>query len=126
VARGHRAWVSIRVGFPVTHYSEHDRNLWQLRLTSALQAACNGQTAIVIVPRNDWKQVTLSQLVHLLDKDHPLKHALRATPDALVFEGTRGQVRIYTSAHITYDRKQRRLLDYPHGTPTFLHPEVDA
>jgi hypothetical protein len=97
---------------------------WPARLRAALQVVTAGNTAIVIVPLRLPKQAAINALVSLLGNGHPLKPYVRATTDALHFEGTRGQVRVYPCDHITYDPKQRRLLDYPHGTPTFLHPEV--
>jgi hypothetical protein len=106
-------------------YRDHDHAEFEYRLTQALRIALEGNTALVIVPTNAHRQPALNTLGSLVGNEHPLKHALRATGDALVIEGTRGQVRIYPADHITYDFKNKRLLDYPQGTPTFLHPDVE-
>jgi hypothetical protein len=103
---------------------EVNANLFKDRLREALAVARRGNTAIVIVPHGYPHSDALAYLGQQLN---PITetHA-RASADALYFEGTRGSVRIYPVTHITYDHKQKRLLDYPAGVQTFLHPEVEG
>ena len=100
--------------------------LFEERLTRALAMALQGQTAIVIVPAHF--PAPRQQIINWLTRHVPPEaaHTLRALPDSIHFEGSRGQVRIVPHDHFTYDAKQQRLLDYPAGTPTFLHPEVET
>jgi hypothetical protein len=93
------------------------------RLMEALQVARCGNTAIVIVPCDYPRNQAITVLLHWLDDEHI--HNARVASDALHFDGTRGSVRLYPCDHVTYDVKQRRLLDYPAGVPHFLHPEVE-
>lgn len=111
----------------MTKAASMSNDLFQARLKQALDVARGGNTAIVIVPLRYPKRAAVSAMVHLLQEPvDPLLHAMRATSEMLCFEGTRGSVRVYACDHITYDRKLQRLLDYPAGTPTFLHPEVET
>src|SRR5580658_10995205 len=111
-------------------FSDRERynaNLWELRLTAALNAACNNQTAIIIIPPSFPKHYVVNRLAQLLaSTNNPLQHALRATQDSVHFEGLRGQVRVYHSDHYEYDAKLRHFRGYSHDTPTFLHPEVEG
>lgn len=34
--------------------------------------------------------------------------------------------RVYSTDNIEYDAALKRMRGYPHGTPTFLHPEVEG
>lgn len=91
-------------------------------LRSALNTALSGQCALVIVPRDYLKHVVLARLVQLIDGTHNV----RMPGTELHFEGTRGSVRIYSTDNIEYDAVLKRMRGYPHGTPTFLHPEVEG
>lgn len=104
---------------------ERNNELFKYRLLEALKVACNGGIAIVIVPYEAvYKHEALAFLGQSLDRERD--HNACATPDAIHFSGTRGSVRIYPADHITYDRKQQRLLDYPPFIRHFLHPEVEG
>lgn len=107
-----------------THISRSPVDLlFEEHLTRALATALQGQTAIVIVPAHAPRQPVLNWLVRHVPPERA--HELRVLSDAVHFEGSRGQVRIVPHDHVTYDRKQQRLLDYPAGTPVFIHPEVE-
>ena len=89
----------------------------------ALDVARSGNVAIVIVPDMSYAQSVLNPMAQMIRMDDPIP---RATSSELHFEGTRGSVRIYPVTHITYDPKQKRLMDYPAGIQHFLHPEVEG
>lgn len=103
---------------------QRNAQLFEQRLYAALNVALGGQTALVIVPRDYPKRHALTRLTQLVPTDRA--HQVRMPGTELHFEGTRGSVRVYACDHITYHAKQKRLLDYPHGIPTFLHPEVEG
>jgi hypothetical protein len=93
-------------------------------LCAALNVALGGQCALVIVPQDCPKQFVLSHLVHLVPPDRA--HQVRRAGNELHFEGTRGSVRVYSTDYIEYDVALKRMRGYPHGTPTFLHPQVEG
>jgi hypothetical protein len=97
--------------------------LWETRLRQALAIARHGKTAIVVVPAGYPKDAAVTALVHLLEPGRDWN--VNVEPAALHFSGTPGSVRIYSADHVTYDRRQHRLLDYPASVPTFLHPGVE-
>lgn len=93
-------------------------------LCAALNVALSGQCALVIVLRDYPKHVVLSRLVKLVPPDRA--HLVRMPGNELHFEGTRGSVRVYSTDNVEYDAALKRMRGYPHGTPTFLHPEVEG
>lgn len=97
--------------------------LFKQRLLQALDTARSGEVAIVMVPHAVMKHGALAFLGQNLNRERDWNAV--ASSDALHFQGTRGSVRIYPYDHITYDRKHRRLLDYPPSVKYFLHPEVE-
>lgn len=108
-------------------YKANNALLFEKRVHEALNVARGGNTALVIVPVNYPKRAVVNLLVHLLQEPpDPLLPYLRATPDALHFEGTHGSVRIYPVDHIEWHSRQKRMMGYPAGIPTFLHPEVEG
>lgn len=98
--------------------------VFKRRLLDALNTARSGEVAIVIVPHAALKHEALAFLGQSLDRERDWN--AYGTSNALHFCGTRGSVRIYPADHITYDRKQRRMLDYPANIQHFLHPEVEG
>lgn len=103
---------------------ERNKELFALRVENALQVALGGNTAIVLVPPTYPKGYVLNLVV--AGVPHERTHLIRMpTSNELHFEGTKGSVRIYDSGHTEYDRRQKRVISYPAGIPTFLHPEVD-
>lgn len=103
---------------------ETKRIEFEHRLWLALATARSGQCAIVIVPPGYPKQQVLNALGHMLEQ--PRDHNARVDSMALWFDGTRGSVRVYPSDHVTWDAKQKRMLDYPPGIAYFLHPKVEG
>ena len=102
---------------------ERSKELFAMRVQEALNAALSNQTVIVVVPEKYPKGYVLNMLVARVPKDRA--HLIRMPGNEMHFEGTRGSVRIYDASHITYDRAQKRLRDYPVGIPHYLHPEVE-
>lgn len=107
-------------------HRENDAQLFERRLREALKIAMDGQTALVIVPKDYPRQQVIGWLIHAIPAERGF--VARTPGNELHFEGTRGSVRVYPADHITIRREgtQFRLLDYPAGIPTFVHPEVEA
>lgn len=108
--------------------SEERRNqhavIFEKRLTDALNVALGGNTALVIVSPRYPRFAVLTLLVQRVPEDR--RHLVRRPGEELHFEGTAGSVRVFSSDHIEYDRALKHIRGYPHGIPTFLHPEVEG
>lgn len=98
--------------------------VFEKRLEGALNIALSGQCALVIVPKDYPRQSVISRLIRAIPAERGF--VARTPGDELHFEGTRGSVRVYSADHIEYDAVLKRIRGYPHGTPTFLHPEVEG
>lgn len=107
----------------VVDVSKQHHCLFERQLSLAMATALSGQTVIVIVPEKYPKSAAINYIVQnaVPEKYRPL---IRASNDIVHIAGMPGSVRIYPASHITYDRKQKRLLDYPTAIPHFLHPEL--
>lgn len=103
---------------------ERAKELFAIRVQEALNVALSGRCAILIVPATYPKGHVLNMVVMRVPYDRA--HLVRMPGNEVHFDGTRGSVRIYDNEHATYDRTQKRLRDYPIGTPTFLHPKVEG
>ena len=103
---------------------ENARKLFELRLEGAFGQMRGGSTVLVIVPAKYPKGAVINYFVKKLN-DCGWAHRIRVMPEAVHIEGSTGQVRVYDTEHATYDRKQKRLLDYPGGIPTVIHPAVE-
>lgn len=102
--------------------------MFEERLHQALGVLVSGNTAIVIVPRQDLVYPAVTRLVQLMSTDsryESLAPYWRAQRDAVFVEGTRGQVRVYSVDHVEYDKALKRFRGYSAGTPTFLHPAIE-
>lgn len=102
---------------------ERTKELFALRVQTALNVALGGNTAIIVVPEKYPKGYVLNMLVHRVPLDR--ENQVRMPGNEVHFEGTRGSVRIYDSGHVEYDRRLKHMRGYPIGIPTFLHPEVE-
>lgn len=102
---------------------ERNKELFAIRVQEALNLALSNQTVIIVVPEKYPKGYVLNMLVARVPKERT--HLIRMPGNEMHFEGSRGSVRIFDNKHVEYDARQKRIVGYPVGISTFLHPEVE-
>lgn len=102
-----------------------EADMFSQQLASAYALMRGGNTVLIVVPPPYPKGAVINYFVRALN-DTGWGHRIRVTPEAVHIEGSTGQMRVFDSLHPTFSRKDKRLLDYPGGIPTFVHPALEG